>query len=45
MPKSMRIRFAIGAARTVDELRMVPDLIRACADLANCCVNVAEGVL
>ena len=42
MPK-IRIRFAIGAARTTAELSLVPDLIKAAADLANCCVNIPEG--
>ena len=38
-----RIRFAIGEARTVEEVELVPALVKAAADLANCCVNIPEG--
>ena len=39
-----RIRFSIGAARDARELALVPALIQAAGDLANCCVNVpADG--
>jgi uncharacterized protein (UPF0210 family) len=41
MPKGIRIRFAIGAAQTPAELLIVPGLIKNCADLANCCVNIS----
>ena len=40
MPQGTRIRFAIGEARTVQEVQLVPHLIHAAADLANCCVNI-----
>jgi len=36
----VRIRFALGAARTKSELSLVPQLIAAYGDLANICVNV-----
>jgi uncharacterized protein (UPF0210 family) len=44
----LRIRFAIGAAVTRQELALVPKLIGAFGDLANVCVNVgcdANGVV
>jgi hypothetical protein len=41
MPKGTRIRFAIGAAQTAEELLIVPGLIKNCADLANCCINIS----
>ena len=41
MPQGTRVRFALGEARTMEEVRVVPALIRSAADLANCCVNVA----
>eukprot|EP00658_Telonema_sp_P-2_P065893 TRINITY_DN55032_c0_g1_i1.p1 TRINITY_DN55032_c0_g1~~TRINITY_DN55032_c0_g1_i1.p1 ORF type:complete len:415 (+),score=72.92 TRINITY_DN55032_c0_g1_i1:194-1438(+) len=40
MPQQVRIRFAIGAARNVHELDLVPALIEQAMDLANCCVNI-----
>lgn len=39
----MRIRFAIGEARAPAEVALLPELIQAAADLANCCVNIAVG--
>ena len=36
----MRIRFAIGEARTPDEIRLLPELIKEFGDLCNVCVNV-----
>ena len=36
----VRVRFAIGEARTQHEIRLVPDLIREFGDLCNVCVNV-----
>ena len=40
MPSGTRIRFALGEARSTAELELVPALIQAASDLANCCVNV-----
>jgi hypothetical protein len=37
---SIRVRMAIGEARTVAEVNLIPDLIQAYGDVANCCVNV-----
>lgn len=36
----IRIRFAIGEARTKAEIALVPELIQAFGDLCNVCVNV-----
>jgi uncharacterized protein (UPF0210 family) len=36
----IRIRFSIGAARTVEELKLVPLFIKEAGDLANCCINI-----
>jgi len=36
----MRIRFAIGEARTKKEIELLPELIREFGDLCNVCVNV-----
>jgi uncharacterized protein len=36
----MRIRFAIGEARTAHEISLIPDLIKEFGDLCNVCVNV-----
>jgi len=36
----MRIRFAIGEARTKGEIELLPELIREFGDLCNVCVNV-----
>ena len=38
---SLRIRFAIGEAKTFDEVALLPELILAFGDLANACVNVS----
>ncbi|KAK3234833.1 hypothetical protein CYMTET_54930 [Cymbomonas tetramitiformis] len=35
-----RIRFSIGAATNLQELRLVPELIKFAGDLANCCINI-----
>ena len=43
MPQGTRVRFAIGEARNAQELEVVPALIQAEADLANCCVNIPLG--
>ncbi len=37
----LRIRFAIGEARSAAEIALLPELIRDYGDLANACVNVA----
>ena len=36
----MRIRFAIGEARTKEEIELLPELINEFGDLCNVCVNV-----
>lgn len=36
----MRIRFAIGEARTKEEIELLPELIHEFGDLCNVCVNV-----
>ncbi|MHA2937629.1 DUF711 family protein [Vibrio sp. RC27] len=36
----LRIRFAIGEARTEHELELLPELVREFGDLCNVCVNV-----
>merc|ERR1712216_365782 len=41
VPQGVRIRFALGAATSSAELELIPDLIKAAADLANCCVNIS----
>ena len=44
----LRIRFAIGEARTAQEIALLPGLIRDHGDLSNACVNVkanADGLL
>ncbi len=44
----LRIRFAIGEARTPQEIALLPGLIRDHGDLSNACVNVeanADGLL
>jgi uncharacterized protein (UPF0210 family) len=35
-----RIRFSIGAATTLNDLKLVPALIRDAGDLANTCINI-----
>lgn len=37
----LRIRFAIGEAKTNNEIALLPELIRDFGDLCNACVNVA----
>jgi len=37
----LRIRFAIGEAKTYHEISLLPELILAFGDLANACVNVS----
>ena len=37
---NLRIRFAIGEARTKQEISLLPELIRDYGDLCNACVNV-----
>ena len=39
MPK-IRIRFAIGEARTKEEIALIPEMIKAFGDICNVCVNV-----
>ncbi len=44
----IRIRFAIGEARTTHEISLVPELIKEFGDLCNVCVNVGlddNGIL
>ncbi|MCK3658456.1 hypothetical protein A4G18_06970 [Pasteurellaceae bacterium Pebbles2] len=44
----LRIRFAIGEAKTADEIALLPELIADYGDLCNACVNVAldeNGIL
>lgn len=36
----LRVRFAIGEARTKAEIRLLPELVREFGDLCNVCVNV-----
>lgn len=36
----MRIRFAIGEARSKEEIELLPDLVKEFGDLCNVCVNV-----
>ena len=36
----IRIRFAIGEARTQNEIRLLPELVKEFGDLCNVCVNV-----
>lgn len=40
---NLRIRFAIGEAKTVEEIELVPDLIKTYGDLCNVCVNVTKN--
>lgn len=37
---NLRIRFAIGEARTKEEVALLPELIKAYGDLCNACVNI-----
>jgi len=38
--QNLRIRFAIGEAKTEKEIKLLPELIRDFGDLCNACVNV-----
>jgi len=38
--ENLRIRFAIGEAKTVHEIELLPELIASYGDLCNACVNV-----
>ena len=38
--QKLRIRFAIGEAKTKEEIELLPELIRDFGDLCNACVNV-----
>lgn len=44
MPK-IRIRFAIGEAKTHEEIEMLPEMIKAFGDICNACVNVSVDEL
>ncbi|MGP7733061.1 DUF711 family protein [Oceanimonas smirnovii] len=37
----LRVRFAIGEAKTKNEIKLLPDLIKDFGDLCNVCVNVS----
>ena len=37
---NIRIRFAIGEAKTPDEIALLPEMIKAYGDICNACVNV-----
>ncbi|QIW15482.1 hypothetical protein A4G20_03645 [Pasteurellaceae bacterium RH1A] len=37
----LRIRFAIGEAKTAEEIALLPELIASFGDLCNACVNIA----
>ena len=44
----LRLRFAIGEARTIEEITLLPELINTFGDLCNACVNIDmddQGVL
>lgn len=36
----IRIRFAIGEAKTINEIKLLPELIKEYGDLCNACVNI-----
>ncbi|WP_274572464.1 DUF711 family protein [Neisseria leonii] len=38
----LRIRFAVGEARTPQEIALLPELIREYGDLCNACVNIGQ---
>ncbi len=38
--EGLRIRFAIGEAKTINEIELLPELIASYGDLCNACVNV-----
>lgn len=42
MPEQLRIRFAIGAAQSIDEVALLPELISKFGDLCNACVNIDQ---
>ena len=42
---SLRVRFAIGEAKTAHEIALLPALIAAYGDLCNACVNVSADTL
>lgn len=44
MPR-IRIRFAIGEAKTYEEIAMLPELIKAYGDICNACVNIPADEL
>jgi len=37
---NLRIRFAIGEAKTINEIELLPELIKSYGDLCNACVNI-----
>lgn len=37
---NIRIRFAIGEAKTPDEIALLPEMIKAYGDICNACVNI-----
>jgi uncharacterized protein (UPF0210 family) len=37
---NIRIRFALGEAKTKNEIKMIPELIKRFGDLSNICVNI-----
>ncbi|QIR77009.1 DUF711 family protein [Sulfurospirillum diekertiae] len=44
MPK-IRIRFAIGEAKTEEEIALLPEMIKAFGDICNACVNISVDEL
>ena len=42
---NIRIRFAIGEAKTIQEIQMLPTLVKKFGDLCNVCVNVSVDFL
>ncbi|NQY94124.1 MAG: DUF711 family protein [Campylobacteraceae bacterium] len=38
--ENLRIRFAIGEAKTIHEIKLLPELIASYGDLCNACVNI-----
>lgn len=40
--ENLRIRFAIGEAKTKEQIEMLPDLIASYGDLCNACVNIKK---
>lgn len=38
--EGLRIRFAIGEAKTINEIKLLPELIASYGDLCNACVNI-----